>query len=136
MVSNQSVPFLSNSSDRLPTGAPGLNSLIGYSVSLRVFGSNLEMKSSPKSEYQTMPSASTITSCGSVVGRGKPYSVMMTRVARPLGRGKGLSEYSHWGDSLRLTLARDSLCLRHRPGLPERAGSSLRWGLIAWLTGA
>ena len=62
MVSNQSVPRLSNSSERLPTGAPGLNSLTGYSVSLSVFGSNLEMNSSPKSEYQTIPSLSTSTS--------------------------------------------------------------------------
>jgi hypothetical protein len=30
---------------------------------------------SPKLEYQTMPSASTITSCGEIVSRGKAYSV-------------------------------------------------------------
>src|SRR5438445_13810730 len=101
MVSNHSVPRLSNSSERLPTGAPGLNSLIGYSVSLSVFGSNLEMKGSPKSEYQTMPCASRITSCGSVVGRGMANTVMIAGVALAVGRGKALSRFSDGDDSLR-----------------------------------
>jgi hypothetical protein len=70
-----------------PSGALSLNFLIGYSVSLSVFGSNLEMNISPKSEYQTVPSLSTSTSCGSVVGRPTSYSVMMEWVARPFGRG-------------------------------------------------
>ncbi len=93
MVSNQSLPSLSNSSERLPTGEPGLNCLIGYSVSLSVFGSNLEMKSSPKSEYQTLPSLSSTTSCGWIVGRGSEYSVTMARVERPLGRGSVFNGY-------------------------------------------
>src|SRR5215470_6249355 len=94
IVSNHSVPCLSNSSERLPTGASDLNFVTGNSVSLSVLGSNLEMKGSPKSEYHTAPWASTMTSCGSVVDRGRSYSVMMARVARPVGRGKVLRGYS------------------------------------------
>src|SRR2546428_6131579 len=36
----------------------------------------------------SMPSASTMTSCGSIVFRGRSYSVMMTRVDGPVGRGR------------------------------------------------
>ena len=38
-----------------------------------------------------MPSLPTITSCGSIVARGRSYSVMITSVARPFGRGSVLS---------------------------------------------
>jgi hypothetical protein len=37
-----------------------------------------------------MPSASTIASCGWICFRGRSYSVMTTRVARPVGRGQRL----------------------------------------------
>src|SRR5712691_8491586 len=67
-----------------------------------------------------MPCASTSTSCGSVVGRGSAYSVTMTRVARPLGRARVLSGYSHWETALRLTPARYSACLRNCSGLRVR----------------
>src|SRR5258708_29471299 len=133
IVSNQRVPFLSNSSERLPTGASDLNLVTGNSVSLSVFGSNLEMKGSPKSEYQTFPCASTITSCGSVVDRGRSYSVMMARVARPVGRARALRGYCHFSTSLRLMLARYSAGLRYCSGVPDRAGSSMRCGLICSL---
>src|SRR5215470_12587642 len=36
---------------------------------------------------------SRITSCGSIMARGRSYSVKMTRVARPVGRGKNFSGY-------------------------------------------
>ena len=49
------------------------------------------MNGSTKFEYQTTPSASGRTSCGAMVGRGSAYSVMITRVARPRGRGRALS---------------------------------------------
>src|SRR6266852_871359 len=69
-----------------PVGAFSLNFLIGYSTSLSVFGSNLPMNISPKSVYQTLPSLSTSTSCGSLVGRTTSYWVTMARVSRPKGR--------------------------------------------------
>ena len=49
------------------------------------------MNCSPKSEYQAIPSESTITSWGIANFRGRSYSVMMARVALPLGRGKVFS---------------------------------------------
>src|SRR5580704_9073122 len=73
---------------RSPVGALSLNFLIGYSVSLSVFGSNLPMNISPKSEYQTLPSLSTRMSCGSVVRRPMSYSVTMAWVERPVGRAQ------------------------------------------------
>ena len=91
MVSNQILPTVSNSMLSRPSGALGLNFLIGYSVSLSVFGSNLPMNISPKSEYQTAPSLSTRMSCGSVVGRPTTYSVTTARVERPVGRGSVFS---------------------------------------------
>src|SRR5262249_1764751 len=112
MVSNQSLPPLSNASERFPSGASGLNFLVGYSVSLSVFGSNLEMKSSPKSEYQTLPSLSSTTSCGSVVGRTTSYSVTIAWVERPVGRGRGLSAYEQRYAGLNLMVARYSAILR------------------------
>src|SRR6059036_990545 len=79
-----------------PVGAFSLNFLIGYSTSLSVFGSNLPMNISPKSVYQTLPSLSTSTSCGSLVGRTTSYWVTIARVSRPLGRGCVFSSYGHW----------------------------------------
>ena len=54
---------------------------------LPVFGSSSPTNWLPKSEYQAWPSASTITSWGSASLRGRSYSVMITLVARPFGRG-------------------------------------------------
>ena len=34
-----------------------------------------------------VPVESIVMSCGTVPGRGRSYCVMMTRVARPVGRG-------------------------------------------------
>ena len=47
----------------------------------------------PKSAYQIMPSESAAASCGSVSGRGRSYSVTITRVALPFGRGSVFSGY-------------------------------------------
>ena len=105
MVSNQSVPFLSKSIARLPSGASGLNFFTGYSVSFKVFGSNLEMNGLPKSEYQTTPSRA-ITSCGSITERGMEYSVTIALVERPVGRGRVLRSYAQWSVVLRLMVAR------------------------------
>ena len=62
----------------------------GYSVTLPVLGSSRPRICSPKLEYQAMPSASTITSCGSMVSRGRSYSVMTTRVAAAFRAGQRL----------------------------------------------
>ncbi|HEU5276354.1 MAG TPA: hypothetical protein VFU97_22055 [Xanthobacteraceae bacterium] len=64
------------------------------------------MNGSTKFEYQTKPCASGRTSCGAMVARGRAYSVMMTRVARPFGRGRVLSGKVHVGDFDRFTVAR------------------------------
>ena len=48
-----------------------LSSFTGYSVTLPVFGSMPPKYISPKSEYQAWPLVSIMTSCGSIVGRGK-----------------------------------------------------------------
>ena len=66
---------------------------MAYSMCLPVFGSSLPRNCSPKFEYQASP-FTMITSCGSMVGRGRSYSVMMTLVPRPLTRGRVLSSNS------------------------------------------
>src|SRR5436305_1291773 len=101
MVSNQIVPLVSKSIERLPSGAFSLNFFTGYSTSCRVLGSNLEMNWLPKSEYQTTPSRA-ITSWGSITGRGIVYSVTIARVERPVGRGSVLRSYFHLSVVLRL----------------------------------
>src|SRR5258706_15357783 len=78
-----------------PSGEPFFSSGVAISASLPAFGSNLPMNCEPKSVYQTVPLESTTTSCGCIVGRGRSHSVMMTRVAWPLGRGKVFSSYAH-----------------------------------------
>ena len=60
--------------------------------------------SMPGSFEQKRP-LSVITSWGEIVLRGKSYSVISTRVARPLGRGSVLNGYCHW-PLLRFTVAR------------------------------
>ena len=72
-------------------GKPALITGSGYSETLPVFGSILPRNCSPKWVNQIMPSESTTTSCGWICLRGRSYSVTMTRVARPVGRGKVLS---------------------------------------------
>src|ERR1043166_2966106 len=120
MVSTQIWPFLSNSIESRPSGAFSLNFLIGYSTTLSVFGSNLPMNISPKSEYQTLPSLSTSTSCGSVVGRTMSYWVTTARVSRPLGRGSVFNSYAQGSLGPRLLVARYSANLRNSSGLPAR----------------
>src|SRR5438105_9498648 len=104
------LPSLSGRSPSMPVGQPFLGSGTGYSVTLPVFGSSLPKVCSPKFENQGVPCASTTTSCGSMVGRGSSYSVMMAWVPRPFGRGRVLSEYSQAVPSLRLIELRNSAC--------------------------
>src|SRR5262245_15057827 len=70
------------------------------------------MACSPKLEYQTMPCASTTTSCGSIVARGRAYSVTTTCVAAPEGRGKVLSWCIQLEVVLKLIELRNSANLR------------------------
>ena len=74
-------PSRSVSRSSAPVGKPGLIVGTGYSLTAPVFGSSFPRNCSPTFENHTMPSASTITSCGSIVFRGRLYSVMITRVA-------------------------------------------------------
>src|SRR6266699_3609697 len=85
------LSFLSNSRLSVPTGKPCLFSGIGYCVTLPVLGSILPRNIWPKSEYQTVPCRSSITSCGSISGLGRSYSVMTTWVDLPVRRGRVLS---------------------------------------------
>src|ERR1700730_12538587 len=89
-------------------GEPGFNTGTGNSVVLPVFGSSFPMICSPKLMYHAIPSESSITSCGCRVGLGRSYSVMITRVALPEGRGKVFSEEGHVEDLLKLMLLRNS----------------------------
>src|SRR5258708_7243681 len=76
----QGLSSRSNSRSSVPSDHPGLTTGIGYCVTLPVFGSILPRNIWPKSEYQTLPSRSSITSCGWISGFGKSYSVMITLV--------------------------------------------------------
>src|SRR3989442_7939927 len=91
MLPSHRFPALSLRRPRSPVGNPGLCTSMGNSVTLPVFGSSRPRFCSPKLEYQAMPSLSTMTSCGEIVSRGRSYSVLTTRVARPEGRGCVLS---------------------------------------------
>src|SRR5256712_12823907 len=72
-----------------PVGALSLNFLIGYSTSLSVFGSNLPMNISPKSVYQTLPSLSTSTSCGSLFRRTLTHGFRTRPPERPTNGATG-----------------------------------------------
>src|SRR5712671_665348 len=108
----QGLSSLSNSRLSVPTGQPALTMGIGYWVTLPVFGSILPRNIWPKSEYQTVPALSSITSCGWISEFGRSYSVMITFVDLPVSRGKVLSGNDQVSCSLRLTLARNSAVLR------------------------
>src|ERR1700724_3735208 len=87
----QGLSSLSNSRLSVPTGKPFLVSGIGYCVTLPVLASILPRNIWPKSEYQTVPSRSSATSCGSIKEFGRSYSVMITWVDLPVSRGRVLS---------------------------------------------
>src|SRR5437867_2941404 len=96
-------------------------------------GSRLPSVCSPKFGYQAMPSGSRMTSCGSMVGRGRSYSVMTTRVPRPTGRGSVFNAYSQRGAELRLIEARNSACSRRKrsrssPRISSWRSASRSWG--------
>src|SRR5215510_14022617 len=55
-----------------------------------------------------MPAESAAASCGSVSERGRSYSVMITRVALPFGRGSVFNGYCQREDELRLTVLMNS----------------------------
>src|ERR1700688_2979288 len=104
----QGLSSLSNSRSSVPCDHPGLTSGIGYCVTLPVLGSILPRNIWPKSEYQTLPSRSSTTSCGWIKGFGKSYSVMITCVDLPVSRGSVLRGKAQGDCSLRLTLASHS----------------------------
>ena len=58
------LPCGSNSRSSPPLGCSGLSTGIGMSFTAPVLGSSTPTNWWPKSEYQALPSASTITSCG------------------------------------------------------------------------
>src|SRR5262249_35048817 len=104
----QGLSSVSNSRSRVPSGHPGFTTGIGYWVTLPVFGSILPINICPKSEYQTLPSRSSTTSCGWISGFGRSYSVMITCVDLPVSRGCVLSAKGQDGSWLRLMAASHS----------------------------
>src|SRR2546425_12380855 len=95
-------PSSSNCNPRLPVGKPCFKIGTGYSVTSAVLGSSRPIFCSPKLEYHTIPRESTMTSCGSMVARGRSYSVMMTCLSFPLGRENVLRGYAHVEPELKL----------------------------------
>src|ERR1700704_113986 len=87
----QGLSSLSISRLSVPTGQSVLTTGIGYWVTFPVFASILPRNIWPKSEYQTLPALSSITSCGWISEFGRSYSVMTTRVDLPVSRGWVLS---------------------------------------------
>src|SRR5215471_672441 len=69
------LPSRSERRPSSPVGNPGLCTSIANSFTSPVFGSRRPRYCSPKLEYQAIPSASTMTSCGEIVSRGRSYSV-------------------------------------------------------------
>src|SRR5437899_1797593 len=88
IMPSQRLLSRSKRTDRAPVGKPGFSSGTRYSVTRPVLGSSLPSVCSPKLQYQATPSGSTMTSWAWIVGRGRSYSVMTTRVLRPAGRGR------------------------------------------------
>src|SRR2546429_1210740 len=104
----QGLSSLSNSRSSVPSDHPGLTTGIGYCVTFPVFGSILPRNIWPKSEYQTLPSRSSTTSCGWISGFGRSYSVMITRLDLPLSRGSVLSGKAQVSRWLKFTVASHS----------------------------
>ena len=107
MVSNQSVPFLSKSIDEIADRRVGLELL--HRVFGELEGLRIELGDELIAEVRVPDHAvaSTITSCGSIVGRGiVVLGHDRTRWTRPVGRGSVLRSYSHLSVVLRLMVAR------------------------------
>src|SRR2546427_2701442 len=104
----QGLSSLSISRLSVPCGQPSFTIGIGYCVTLPVLASILPRNIWPKSEYQTLPARSSITSCGWISEFGRSYSVMITFVDLPVSRGRVLSGNDQVCCSLRLMLARNS----------------------------
>src|SRR5882724_235325 len=133
----QGLSSRSISRSRVPSHHPGLTTGIGYWVTLPVLGSILPRYIWPKSEYQTWPSRSSTTSCGWIRGFGRSYSVMITRVDRPVRRGSVFSGNDHVCCWLRFTVASHSAVFLP---LPPRSTSRIalpasRCGLSGVLPG-
>src|SRR5262245_55429005 len=101
------VPSPPNCNPRLPVGKPCFRIGTGYSVTFAVLGSSRPMFCSLKLEYHAIPCESTMTSCGSIIARGRSYSVMMTSVSFPLGREDVLRGYVHVEPELKLIVLRN-----------------------------
>src|SRR4029077_15212129 len=115
----QGLSSRSISRSRGPSDHHGLTTGIGYCVTAPVFGSILPRNIWPKSEYQTLPSRSSTTSCGWMSGLGRSYSVKITRVDLPLSRGSVFSGKDQVCCWLRLTLPSPSAALLSLPPAPH-----------------
>src|SRR5450631_1636748 len=69
MLPNQRLPSLSVRKPSTPVGKSGLVNVNSYSLTAPVRGSSRPIRCSPKLEYHTIPSASTMTSCGWITFR-------------------------------------------------------------------
>src|SRR6266545_4687737 len=95
MCESHRLPSASTSRSSVPLGKFGRCSGIGNSVYFKLAGSKRPRNCSSNCENQTMPSPSTMTSCGINGFLGSSYSVMTARVLLPLTRGSGWSGYDH-----------------------------------------
>ena len=87
---SQRLPCGSVSRSSAPVGQPWRCTGTANALCLSVLVSSRPSIWPLKSLCQTMPSASTITSCGWMVCSGRSYSVMMTLVPAPLDARQGL----------------------------------------------
>ncbi len=125
IMPSQTLSSRSISRSSEPSGQPGLVTGIGYCVTLPVFGSILPRNIWPKSEYQTLPLLSITTSCGWMWASGRSYSVKMTFVDLPVGRGSVLSGNCQVSCWLKLMVASHSAIGLTLPR------SRMRWKLPA-----
>src|SRR5207344_2880466 len=129
IIESHTLPSGSNSRLSPPLGCSGRTTGIAMSLVFPDLGSITPTNWAPKSEYQTCPSLSTTTSCGSASLRGRSYSVTTTLVERPLGRGSVLSGSSAARHLPRVTLASHccaarAASARSSPAMPRGPGSS------------
>src|SRR5258708_33881180 len=75
MLPSQSLPSRSPRRASTPTGYSGLEIAMSYSFTAPESGSTRPIFWSPNAEYQIVPLASRMTSCGCASLRGRSYSV-------------------------------------------------------------
>src|SRR6185312_10696708 len=126
------LPWASHSTHWNPDGNPGLLTESVHSLTSPVETFRRPTMPSAKSWYQIAPVLSGATSWGSAFSRGKLYSVMMTFVSSPCGRGNIFNSKSCFGCALKLMEARYLANSSLPNGAPPLSGDLI--GLLMELT--